>query len=105
MIISTARFLWDRASVSTSRRRREGALPLRLPPPVPSERLLRPVVIEDYPDRGQAASTMTPALLAVLAAVRFLFRGWAALQAERFALRHQLLILERQRLGRRIPVG
>ncbi len=68
---------------------------------VPSEKLVRPVVIEDFPDLGQAASTMTPALLAVLASFQSLVRSRAALQAEVFALRHQLLVLERQRAGRR----
>ena len=71
---------------------------------MPSEKLVRPVVIEDYPDLSQAASTMIPALLAVLASFRSLFRSRAALQAEVFALRHQLLILERQRGGRRVPL-
>lgn len=69
-----------------------------------SEKLVRPVVIEDYPDLSQAALTMIPALLAVLASFRSLFRSRAALQAEVFALRHQLLILERQRGGRRVPL-
>ena len=55
---------------------------------VPSEKLVRPVVIEDFLDLGQAASTMIPALLAVLASFRSLFRSGAALQAEVFALRH-----------------
>ncbi len=71
---------------------------------VPSEKLVRLVVIEDYPDLSQAVSTMIPALLAVLASFRSLFRSRAALQAEVFALRHQLLILERQRGGRRVPL-
>ncbi len=62
---------------------------------MPTKNLIRPVVIEDFPDLAQAASTMIPALLAVLASFRSLFRGRAALQAELFALRHQLLILER----------
>ncbi len=62
---------------------------------MPSKNLIRPVVSEDFPDLAQAASTMIPALLAVLASFRSLFRGRAALQVELFALRHQLLILER----------
>ncbi len=45
---------------------------------------------------------MIPALLAVLASFRSLFRSRAALQAEVFALRHQLLVLERQRTGKPI---
>ncbi len=69
-----------------------------------SKNLIRPVVIEDFPDRGQAASTMIAALLAVLASFRSLFRSRAALQAEPFALRHPLLILERQRVGRRVAL-
>ncbi len=72
--------------------------------PVPSEKLVRPVIIEDYPDLAQAASTMIPALLAVLASFGSLFRSRAALQAELIALRHQLLILERQRGGRRVSL-
>ncbi len=44
---------------------------------------------------------MITALLAVLASFQSLFRSRAALQAEVFALRHQLLVLERQRAGRR----
>ena len=71
---------------------------------MPSEKLVRPVVIEDLLDLGQAASTMIPALLAVLALFRSLFRSRAALQAEVFALRHQLLVLERQRAGTRVPL-
>ncbi len=71
---------------------------------MPSENLLRPVVIEDSPELGQAASTMIPALLAVLTSLRSLFRSRAALQAEVFALRHQLLVLERQRAGKRVPL-
>ncbi len=71
---------------------------------MPSEKLVRPVVIEDFPDLAQAASTMIPGLLAVLAWFRSLFRGRAALQAVVFALRHPLLILERQRVGRRVPL-
>ena len=43
---------------------------------------------------------MVPALLAVLGSLRSLFRSRAALQAEVFALRHQLLVLERQRAGK-----
>ena len=73
-------------------------------PAVPSEKLVRPVVIEGFPDLAQAASTMIPALLAVLASFRSLFRSRAALQAELFALRHQLLVLQRQRTGRRVPL-
>lgn len=46
---------------------------------------------------------MIPALLAVLASFRSLFRSRGALQAELFALRHQLLVLQRQRAGRRVP--
>ena len=45
---------------------------------------------------------MIPALLAVLASFRSVFRSRAALQAEVFALRHQLLVLERRRAGRRV---
>ncbi len=71
---------------------------------MPSEKLVRPVVIEDFPDLGPAAPTMIPAHLAVLAPFRSLFRGRAALQAELIALRHPLLILERQRVGRRVPL-
>ncbi len=56
---------------------------------MPSEKLVRPVVVEDIPDLGQAASTMLPVLLAVLASFRSPFRGRAALQAELFALRHR----------------
>ena len=41
---------------------------------VPSEKLVRPVIIEDFPDLAQAASAMIPALLAVLASFRSLFR-------------------------------
>ncbi len=67
---------------------------------MPSEKLVRPVVIEDFPDLGQADSAMIPALLAVLASFRSLFRSRAALQAELFALRHQLRVLERQRVGK-----
>ena len=69
---------------------------------VPSVNLVRPVVIEDFLDLAQAAPTMIPALLAVLASFRSMFRRRAALQAEVFALRHQLLVLERQRAGRRV---
>ncbi len=47
---------------------------------------------------------MIPALLAVLAPFRSLFRGRAALQAELIALRHPLLILERPRAGRRVAL-
>jgi putative transposase len=53
---------------------------------------------------AQAAPTMIPALLAILASFRSVFRSRAALQAEVFALRHQLLVLERQRAGRRVPL-
>ncbi len=66
---------------------------------MPSEKLVRPVVIEDFPDLGPAASTTILALLAVLASLRSPFRGRAALQAELFALRHHLLVLQRQRAG------
>ncbi len=48
---------------------------------------------------------MIAALLAVLASFRSQFRTRAALQAEVFALRHQLLVLERQRAGRRVLLG
>ncbi len=71
---------------------------------MPSKNLIRPVVIEGFPDLAQAASTLIPALLAVLAWFRSPFRGRAALQAEPFALRHQLLVLQRQRAGRRLPL-
>ena len=47
---------------------------------------------------------MIPALLAVLASFRSRFRSRAALQAEVFTLRHQLLVLERQRTGMRVPL-
>ena len=45
---------------------------------VPSENLVRSVVIEDFPDLDQAASTMIPALLAVFASFRSLFRSRVA---------------------------
>ena len=63
---------------------------------MPSEKLVRPVIIEDYSDLPQAASTMIPALLAVLGSFRSLSRSRAALQSELFALRHQLLILDKK---------
>ena len=47
---------------------------------------------------------MIPAFLAVLASFRSLFRSRVSLQAEVLALRHQLLILERQRAGSRVPL-
>jgi transposase InsO family protein len=71
---------------------------------VPSENLVRPVIIEESGGLGQPDSGMTPSLLSALAALRSLFRSWAALQAEVFALRHQLLVLERQLAGRRVQL-
>jgi transposase InsO family protein len=47
---------------------------------------------------------MTPAVLAVLSALRSLFLPRAVLHAEVFALRHQLLVLDRQRAGRRVQL-
>jgi transposase InsO family protein len=47
---------------------------------------------------------MIPAFLAVFTSFRSLFRSRAALQAEVFALRHQFLVLERQRAGTRVPL-
>ncbi len=55
---------------------------------VPSEKLARPVVIEDFPALGHAASTIIPALLAVLASFRSLLGSRAALQAELSATRY-----------------
>ena len=71
---------------------------------VPSESLVRPVIIEESGGLGQPDPSMTPALLSALAALRSLFRSWAAPQAEVFALRHQLLVLERQLAGRRVQL-
>jgi hypothetical protein len=92
--------------------RPRGSPPLVLPEPrqalppsqrgVPSENLVCPVIIERSRDLGQAGSAMIPALLAVLASFGSLFRSRAALQAEVFALRHQLLVLERQHTGKPI---
>jgi len=48
------------------------------------------------------ASMLPPALSALLAAFRCLLWRQAALQAEVIALRHQLLILQRKRTGRRV---
>ncbi len=47
---------------------------------------------------------MPPALLAVLATLPSLFRSRASLQAEVLSLRHQLLVLDRQRAGMRVPL-
>ncbi len=47
---------------------------------------------------------MISALMAVLASFRSLFRSKASLQAEVFALRHQLLVLQRQRGGGGEPI-
>ncbi len=47
---------------------------------------------------------MPPALLAVLATLLSLFRSRASLQAEVLSLRHQLLVLDRQRAGMRVPL-
>jgi hypothetical protein len=47
---------------------------------------------------------MITAFLPILASFRSLFRSRAALQTEIFALRHQLLVLQRQRAGRRVPL-
>ncbi len=62
---------------------------------MPSEKLVRPVVIEGFRDLGPPESRRTPALLAVLGTLRSLFRRRAALHAEVFAPRHPLLIVER----------
>ena len=70
---------------------------------MPSEKQVWPVIIEDFPDLAQAASTMISALMAVLASFRSLFRSKASLQGEVFALRHQLLVLQRQRGGAASP--
>jgi len=49
--------------------------------PVPSENLVRPVIIEESGGLGLPDSSMTPAFLSALAALRSLFRSRAALQA------------------------
>ncbi len=71
-------------------------------PVVPSENLVHPAIIEDFAELGQADARMMLAVLAVLGTLRSLFRRRAALHAEVLALRHQLLVLERQRAGRRV---
>ena len=71
---------------------------------VPSENLDRTVVIEVSRDLVQAAPTMIPALLATVASFRSLLCSRASLQAEVLALRHQLLVLERQHRGRRVAL-
>ena len=47
---------------------------------------------------------MPPALLAVLAALASLFQSRSALHAEVLSLRHQLLVLNRQRADKRVPL-
>ena len=69
---------------------------------VPSEILVRAEIIDVLGAPRQAVSTMPPALSALLTALRSLFWGRAALHAEVLALRHQLLVLNRQRGGRRV---
>ncbi len=72
--------------------------------PVVPETPLRRVNVEVFDKGAQAESRMTPALLALLATVRSLFRRRAALHAEVLALRHQLLVLERPVAGRRVQL-
>jgi hypothetical protein len=67
---------------------------------VPSENLVRSVVIENFWPLGQAASRLIPPVLAVLATFRTVFLRRSALHAEVLALRRDVLVLERQLAGR-----
>src|SRR5271157_294407 len=64
-----------------------------------------PIQVENvdvFAGLNQSASTMPPALLALLGALRCLLWPRAALHAEVLALRHQLLVLNRRRAGMRV---